>query len=185
MTPILALVIVRYNSTDPAARRLHVREAMATCRWAVAQGYAPVCSLLHLADANDPPEDTAGEVRERVMEYSTTLARMVGADGGILIMPGWYQQTQGMEADCEAFRAACQGAEYGRWGLVKMIKFAEIEPYLPRDLVAQVQAAVDEMRDKADNAFLGSPQEIAAIGIRGSIGCIEAHTGITPTEVTP
>lgn len=48
---------------------------------------------------------------------------------------------------------------------------------------AQVQAAVDEMRDKADNAALDTPQEIAAVGIRGSIGCIAHHTGVTPSEV--
>lgn len=48
---------------------------------------------------------------------------------------------------------------------------------------AALQAAVNEMRSKADAAMLDTPQEIAAIGIRGSIGCIAHHTGVTPTEV--
>lgn len=55
------------------------------------------------------------------------------------------------------------------------------EPAVPR---AKVQAAVDEMQQKADNAILGTPQVIAAIGIRGSLGCIAHHTDITPTEST-
>jgi hypothetical protein len=53
-------------------------------------------------------------------------------------------------------------------------------PAIPRE---KVQAAVDEMQSKANAATLNTPQEIAAIGIRGSIGCIAHHTGITPTEV--
>jgi len=55
-------------------------------------------------------------------------------------------------------------------------------PAVPRE---QVQAAVDEMKFKADGAVLDTLQEIAAIGIRGSIGCIAHHTGITPSEVQP
>ena len=181
MTP--AIVIVRYNSTDPAARRLHVREAMATCRWAVAQGYAPVCSLLHLADVNDPPEDTAGEVRERVMEYSATLARMVGAAGGVAIVPGWYTPTAGMEADHSEWCGAG-----GRLGRGVEVTLAEIEPYLPRDLVGQVQAAVDEAAgDPAARCgclLEGCGDCDFDAGIDYTIDAITDHTGITPTEAT-
>ena len=178
----LAIVIVRYNSTDPAARRLHVREAMGTCRWAVAQGYAPVCSLLHLADVNDPPEDTAGEFRDGVMEYSTTLARFVGAAGGVAIVPGWYPVTRGMKADFVEWRKGC---------VMNVrpvaVTFAEIEPYMPRDLVGQVQAAVDEAA--------GDPAARCGCLLEGCWSCdfdagtdytidiITDHTGITPTKV--
>jgi hypothetical protein len=54
------------------------------------------------------------------------------------------------------------------------------EPAVPREAV---QAAVDEMRDKADGAILDTQQEIAAVGIRGSIGCITHHTGVVPSVV--
>lgn len=180
MTP--AIVISRYNSTDPAARRLHVREAMAVCRWAVAQGYAPVCSLLHLADVNDPPEDTAGEVRDRVMAYSQALARMVGAAGGVAILPRWYEWTSGMEEDNDAYHWACDCNKINRL----FPKFAEVEPYMPRDLVAQVQAAVDQLYMEGD-----SQNQLMAIWFYSGMAPTESlyvegnNTGITPTEVTP
>ena len=63
-----------------------------------------------------------------------------------------------------------------------VIKWLDITtiPGVPREAV---QAAVDEMQGKADTAALDTPQEIAAVGIRGSIGCIAHHTGVMPTEV--
>lgn len=166
MTP--AIIISRYNSPDPAARRLHVREAMGLCRWAVENGYAPVCSMLHIADAIDPPEDTP-ETRGRVMEYSKSLARMVGAAGGVAIVPGWYGFTGGMQADFNAwFLASPQPVNE-----VRVSDFAEIEPYMPRDLVGQVQAAVDEMVGYNEE-YYGPPD---------CVECIQDHTGVTPSEV--
>ena len=170
----LAIVIVRYNSTDPAARRLHVREAMGTCRWAVAQGYAPVCSLLALAEGNDPPEDTAGEFRDRVMEYSTTLARFVGAAGGVAIVPGWYTPTAGMEADHSEWCGAG-----GRLGRGVEVTLAEIEPYLPRDLVGQVQALADVAKNRIRHGEIVQASEIYGLLVQE----IEHFTGITPTKV--
>ena len=181
MTPQLAIVIVRYNSTDPAARRLHVREAMGTCRWAVAQGYAPVCSLLHLADVNDPPEDTAGEVRDRVTKYSQALARMVGAAGGVAIVPGWYTPTAGMEADHSEWCGAG-----GRLGRGVEVTFAQIEPYLPRDLVGQVQAAVDELSASISTCkchCFDCENCNCDDGTRWDLAIMRKCTGITPSEV--
>ena len=178
MTP--AIIISRYADTDINNRRRNVREGIALARWAAINGYCPIGWWDDL-DTIDPPCDSDPAVRQAALERSATRARMVGAAGGILIMPGWYQQTQGMSADCEAFRAAGQGAEYGRWGLVKMVKFAEIEPYLPRDLVGQVQAAVEEIL--ADRNAAIPRDEFAALS--EAMDIIANHTGITPTEVTP
>ena len=175
----LALVIVRYNSTDPAARRLHVREAMATCRWAVGQGYAPVCSLLHLADVNDPPEDTAGEVRDRVMEYSQALARMVGAAGGVAIVPGWYEMTSGMSEDKSEFYQFHPQRINGGFQMFYRPTFAKIEPYMPRDLVGQVQAACVLIESRQ---YL-TPDVAMAKAYRAALGDIDDETGITPSEV--
>ena len=169
MTP--AIIISRYADPDIAMRRRNVREAMGTCRWAVAQGYAPVCSLIHLADVNDPPEDTAGEVRDRVMEYSTTLARMVGAAGGVAIVPGWYPVTWGMESDFVEWRKGC---------VMNVrpvaVTLAEIEPYLPRDLVGRVQSAVDHLYECEAQADGGGDW-----AFREALDSIDHHTGVTPT----
>ncbi len=173
MTP--AIIISRYNDPDINNRRRNVREAMALCRLAVANGYAPVCSLLHLADVNDPPEDTAGEVRDRVTEYSRTLARMVGAAGGVAIVPEWYASTDGMEADWYEWLYA----QIGIGGGSKRVTLAEIEPYLPRDLVGQVQAAVDEIREYADEI----PGTQVGRGLRWARAVVKKHTGVTPKEV--
>jgi len=172
----LAIIISRYNDPDINNRRRNVREAMALCRWAVAQSYAPVCSLLHLADVNDPPEDTAGEVRERVMAYSRELARMVGAARGACFVAGWYTQTTGMGADVDAYY---HGAECRGGGSIRRVTLAEIEPYLPRDLVGQVQAAVDEIMTFAAGHGISYERD----DIEECAHMIDRHTGVTPTEV--
>ena len=178
MTP--AIIISRYADPDINNRRRNVREGIALARWAAAQGYAPI-GWWDDIDVNDPPCDSDPAVRQAALERSATRARMVGKAGGCVIVPGWYHTTDGMERDLQTYWDNLSNPAKKN---MELLTFAEIEPYLPRDLVGQVQSAVDEMRDKSDNAFLGSPQEIAAVGIRGSIGCIAHHTGIRPTEVT-
>lgn len=120
----ISFICSRYNDPDPEVRRRNLREHDALCRWAMAHGYAPVSPFAGV-DRDNPPDDAEGG-REAALARSQALAAMVGAAGGTLIMPGWYQQTRGMEIDCEAFRAAGQGPEHGRWGLVKLVKETEV-----------------------------------------------------------
>jgi len=177
MTP--AIIISRYADPDIAMRRRNVREAMGTCRWAVAQGYAPVCSLIHLADVNDPPEDTAGEVRERVTKYAQALARFVGAAGGVAIVPGWYEMTSGMSEDKSEFYQFHPQRINGGFQMFYRPTFAKIEPYMPRDLVGQVQAACVLIESRQ---YL-TPDVAMAKAYRAALGDIDDETGITPSEV--
>jgi hypothetical protein len=174
-----AIIISRYNDTDPTNRRRNVREGIALARWAAAQGYCPVGWWDDL-DTIDPPCDSDPAVRQAALERSATRARMVGAAGGVAIVPGWYNATSGMEADFVEWRKGCVMNVRP-----VVVTRAEIEPYLPRDLVGQVQAAVNRMGMNVvcTPSFMADEQSSAVM--RATLRIITEHTGITPTEVTP
>jgi hypothetical protein len=106
---------------------------------------------------------------------------MVGAAGGVAIVPGWYEETAGMIADGCAFGSMHPQRLAGFGSPFVLPTIAEIEPYLPRDLVGQVQAAVEEIL--ADRNAAIPRDEFAALS--EAMDIIANHTGITPTEVTP
>ena len=181
MTP--AIIISRYADPDINNRRRNVREGIALARWATANGYCPIGWRDNL-DTIDPPCDSDPAVRTAALERSATRARMVGAAGGVAIVPGWYDGTSGMKRDFDAYIAGG-----GKPGLSnEVVNYSQIKPYLPRDLAGQVQAAVDEAAgDPA--ARCGCLLEGCAdcdfdAGTDYTIDVITDHTGITPTKVT-
>ena len=176
MTP--AIIISRYADPDINNRRRNVREGIALARWAAANGYCPVGWWDDL-DTVDPPCDSDPAVRQAALERSATRARMVGAAGGVAIAPGWCDWTSGMERDYDAWDSGLDSA--GKEAPVVRPTRAQIEPYLPRDLAGQVQQAVDEIHLCEDDLF---PEPVARWR-RWVLAITKAHTGITPTEVTP
>lgn len=180
----LAIIISPYNAPTAAERAQNVRLGIALARWAAAQGYTPV-GWWDMIDINDPPDDADPNVRLPALKRDGERARMVGAAGGVAVVPAFIKETEGMNADVSAWLEG-RGPWDGNRRLL-LVFSEDIPPYLLPEPVptvprAAVQAAVDEMRQKADTAALDTPQEIAAVGIRGSIWCIAHHTGVTPTE---
>lgn len=174
MTP--AIIISRYADTDINNRRRNVREGIALARWAAANGYCPIGWWDDL-DTIDPPCDSDPAVRQAALERSATRARMVGVAGGVAIVPGWYQATSGMEKDTYAYTKA-----WVRPGFrIMTVTLAQIEPYLPRDLAGQVQAAVDVISSPCHD----TDQCLVMTCDECRLRMIEDHTGVTPTEVTP
>lgn len=169
-----AVIIFPYNDPDPAVRRLHVRWMHGACGWAIAHGYAPVCSVLHMATTNDAPFDADGPVRTRVLDYSTTMAQMVGAAGGDCITPSWCGMTTGMEVDLHTW----MGSLGGFFAREIRVTLADIEPYMPRDLVGQVQEAIDQISEPCPWWSCGDRERCNSC----SVQIIENHTGITQKQ---
>jgi hypothetical protein len=189
----LALIISPYNAPTPEARAANVRLGIALARWATAHGYTPVgwwCDV----DQDAPPADDP-ETRAAALARSAERARMVGAAGGMAVLPGWKMLTQGMQADIDAF---FDGAERARYGVtLRPVSLADLAPYLLPEPVptvprAAVQAAVDEIAEGIErienNICNGANATVGACGIaayQDALDELRDHTGVTPSEVTP
>ena len=182
MTP--AIIISRYADLDINNRRRNVREGVALARWAAANGYCPIGWWDDL-DTVDPPCDSDPAVRQAALERSAMRARLVGAAGGVAIVPDWYPETAGMKADYREYFMA--GSLLKPGGNVS-VTFAQIEPYLPRDLVGQVQAAVDEAAGDPSTQcrclLEGCGDCDFDAGANDAVSRIADHTGVTSTEAT-
>lgn len=98
----LAIIISPYNAPTSAARAQNVRLGIALARWAAAQGYTPV-GWWDMIDINDPPDDADPNVRLPALKRDCERARMVGAAGGVAVVPAFVKETAGMHADVSAW----------------------------------------------------------------------------------
>lgn len=185
----LAVIISPYNAPTSAARAANVRLGIALARWAAAQGYTPVgwwCDV----DPSNPESDADPVARAAALARSAERARMVGAAGGVAVVPAFIKETEGMRVDVSAWLDG-RGPWDGNRRLL-LVFSEDVPPYLLPDPVptvprAAVQAAVDEMRDR----FAGVMHSVdphrrgIASGVSQAADIIINHTGVTPTEVTP
>ena len=163
----LAIIISPYNAPTPEARAANVRLGIALARWAAAQGYTPVGWWCDIDPAN-PESDADPVARAAALARSAERARMVGAAGGVAVVPGWIH-TAGMVSDYNAWRSTENARAID-------VDCASLAPYLLPEPVptvprAAVQAAMDEVGPHRGCDLL--------------MGAIRNHTGVTPSEVTP
>jgi hypothetical protein len=184
----LALIISPYNAPTAAERAANVRLGIALARWAAAQGYTPIgwwCDI----DPDAPPADDP-KTRASALARSAERARMVGAAGGVAVIPGWITRTSGMQADIDAFFG---GGEHARYGVtLRPVTRDDLAPYLLPEPVptvprAAVQAAVDEMSASESTHRRHIHESDYARGATDFAWdyreCLRQYTGVTPSEV--
>lgn len=179
----ICYVCSRYADPDPALRKRNLAEARALARWAEAQGYA-VVTWWGSIDPTDPPVDSDPEFRRQVLARSAALAGMVGAAGGVIIGPAWYEMTMGMFHDLTAF---VRGHRADVETTKVLVSWSEVEPYYraPVDTVprAQVQAAVDEMHAEAARRDVRTHGYGCNDDLIYALEVLRDECGVTPSEV--
>ena len=182
----LAIIISPYNAPTPEARAANVRLGIALARWAAAQGYTPV-GWWDMIDINDPPDDADPNVRLPALNRDGERARMVGAAGGVAVLPAFIKETEGMHADVSAWLEG-RGPWDGNRRLL-LVFSEDIPPYLLPEPVptvprAAVQAAVDIMN--GIHYLVGThPEALRGMHLkRGQdLSIMQQCTGVTPSEV--
>jgi hypothetical protein len=186
---MLAIIISPYNAPTPEARAANVRLGIALARWSAAQGYTPVGWWCDVDPAN-PESDADPVVRAAALARSAERARMVGAAGGMAVLPAG-PMTSGMMCDYVSWCDACGDGGAFNVSLADLAPYLlpEVTPTVPR---AAVQAAVDEIAAGIEriennicngaNATVGDAMIVA---YRDALGELRDHTGVTPTEVQP